>query len=218
MSEAVSTLISALLIRLRDPAGTLRGESGTNVRTLAIDLLGRTQQIYNEALRLNLLSVSCTIQPFLVWYDLGQVIGTNNERMTSLSHVIYKQRDLSKVTLDDLRSIDRKWHRAIGSRLECYVPLGYTHCILWPALSMQDTCTLYGPLLTPMIQDEQTDTLTISEERTPLLLQLTELLLAHRANDELAFSVLLKNFADYLPKENKTTLTQEPTHATEITY
>ena len=216
MSEAVGSLISSLLIRLRDPAGTLSGESGISVHTLTMDILGRSQQIYNEALSLNILHLHFTIQPLLLWYDIGQVIGSNNERMTNISHVVYQNRDLSLATLDDLRSYDRKWHRAVGGRLECYIPLGYTHFILWPMLNRQDTCTLFGPLLTPSLQSDQ-DTLSLSQERTPLLLQLTELILANRANDELAFSVLLRNFSTYLSQDTiKSRRTSS--NAPEITY
>lgn len=200
MSDTVSTLLSSLLIRLRDPAGTLSGESGVSARLLAQDILSRTQQIYNQALKLNIFQLPFTIQPMLLWYDLADVIGPLNERITTISYVTYQNRDLSQATLDDLKSYDRHWHRRISSRLECFIPLGYTHFILWPLLDHIDTCTLFGPLTTPIIQDAEVETLPISEERIPLLIQLVELILSNRAQDELSFSTLLKNFSQFLPQ------------------
>ncbi len=218
MSEFVSNLISALLIRVRDPAGTLRGASNISVRTLAIDLIGRAQQIYNEGLSLVIQPISFTAQPLMQWYNLLDVIGPTNERITSISHAIHQGRDLTKATLDDLKSLDRQWHRRVDTRLECFIPLGYTNFILWPMLNYSSTCTLYGPLLTPLIQDENQESLSISEERSILLLQLIELMLSNRANDELAFSTLLKNFSKYLPQDAAKESRRGSPDAPEITY
>src|SRR5262245_61406985 len=159
MAEVLTDYISALLIRLRDPAGVIHS------RELVGDLLCRAQSIYNEALSLSLISVTFDVQPLQQWYDNDPA-----NAMASLQHVVYRNKDLSKATLDDLKSFDRKWHRRVGDRLECYVPLGYSHFLLWPSLNNLDTCTLIGPRRTNAFNNDPTQTLAISRERTPALL------------------------------------------------
>lgn len=189
MGEQVDQLISSLLFRLRDQQGVIHS------RPFVLEILSRCQQIYNEGFGLALREIPFTPLQLRQWYSLTPDMG-----MTSLIHVIHQNRDLTKATLDDLKSIDRKWHRAVGSRLECFVPLGYTSFILWPALPHDDECTLIGPALTPTLLSEQNN-LTISTERTPLFIQLVELILNNRQNDPTAFTVIMQNFQRFLPSE-----------------
>jgi hypothetical protein len=189
VAESVGEILSALLIRLRDPAGM------ATPRVLALDMLMRSQQYYNESLRLKLTDVSFFTQAMTQFYPLTSDLG-----LASVSHVTHQQRDLFQVTFADLRSIDRKWHRALSDRYECFIPLGFTHFLLWPGLVRADTVTLTGPVLTPATQAEPVP-LSLSQERTPLLIQLAEMILLNRLNDADAFGAILPNFKAMIPKE-----------------
>ena len=189
MAEAIAEIISALLIRLRDPGGA------STSRALAMDILDRSQQYYNESLRLKLTSTTFATLPWVQLYPLTSDLG-----LLSVSHVTHQNRDLFHVTMQDLHSLDRKWHRASGARYECFVPLGFTHFILWPARPVTDSVTLIGPTKTSALTSE-TQTLELSQERTPLLMQLTELILLNRLQDDAAFNVVMQNFVKFLPQE-----------------
>lgn len=191
MAEAISEIINSVLMRLRDPAGTATS------RALILDILLRAQQVYNEALRLSLLQVTYSTTPFTQFFPL-----TPDLQLSSLSHIRHNERDLCQVTFADLMSIDRKWHRALSNRYECYMPLGFTHFLLWPGLRDGGTVTLIGPAMT---QNPVSDTasLEISQERTPLLIQLTELILTNRMQDEAAFKAILPSFQAFLPQQQR---------------
>ena len=189
MAEAIADILSALLIRLRDPGGA------STSRALATDILARSQQYYNESLRLKLTSTSFATLPWVQLYPLTDDLG-----LLSVSHITHQNRDLFHVTVQDLHSIDRTWHRASSSRYECFVPLGFTHVLLWPARPVADTVTLIGPTKTVALTSE-TQTLELSQERTPLLIQLTELILLNRLQDDTAFNAVMRNFVKFLPQE-----------------
>jgi hypothetical protein len=63
-----------------------------------------------------------------------------------------------------------------------------------------DTVTLIGPTKTVALTSE-TQTLELSQERTPLLIQLTELILLNRLQDDTAFNAVMRNFVKFLPQE-----------------
>ncbi len=189
MAESIGEILSALLIRLRDPG------AGSTSRALALDILSRAQQHYNESLRLKLTEVSFQTLPWVQFYPLTADLG-----LSSVSHVTHQNRDLFKVTFQDLLSLDRKWHRATADRYECFVPLGLSHFLLWPAAVQSQAVTLIGPTLTAPLVSESS-TLELSQERTPLLIQLTELILLNRLQDDTAFMVVLRNFQKFLPQE-----------------
>jgi len=189
MAESLTEILNGLLLRLRDPAG-----SATS-RALALDILLRSQQIYNESLRFKLLEVSFPTLPLTQIYPL-----TSDLALSSVSHVRHNNRDLFKVTFADLMAIDRKWHRALSNRYECWMPLGFTHVLLWPGLRDAGTVTLIGPALTQNPVSE-TVSLEISQERTPLLIQMAEMILLNRLNDETAFQSISQNFVKFLPAE-----------------
>ncbi len=189
MAESIGEIISALLIRLRDPGGA------STPRALVMDILSQSQRYYNESLRLKLTQTTFVTSPWVQIYPL-----TDDPALLSVSHVTHQNRDLFHVTLADLRSLDRKWHRATGPRYECFLPLGFTHFILWPARPVADSVTLIGPTTTVPLTSE-TQTLEVSQERTPLLIQLTELILLSRLQDDTAFSAVIQNFVKFLPKE-----------------
>ena len=65
---------------------------------------------------------------------------------------------------------------------------------------MADSVTLIGPTTTVPLTSE-TQTLELSQERTPLLIQLTELILLNRLQDDTAFNAVVQNFVPFLPKE-----------------
>lgn len=182
MPEEVSVALNHVLARARDPQGMFGGDG----RAVALNLLDRLQQIHNSYLQLASTDVPVTVSPFLMFYPFAFYL----PRMMSITGINQGGRTLDRLTLDDLRGIDPRWIRATGPRLEGYIQLGYSHLLLWPALTVTDTVIVSGMQQTADITLDPQASLEISSQQTPVLLQLLELLLLHRQRDMASFDSL----------------------------
>lgn len=180
-SEPVNTLISTILARVRDPQGAVHS------RALTLELLCRLTQLYANKLQLVQETITIGTAPFLQFYPF-ELMST---RFVTITNVLHNNRELDRLTLGYLKAISREWPRMSGPRYEGYIQLGYSHLILFPSLAVLGEVEVTGTVLTPLLSSEE-DSLPISNQQIPSVLQLVELLLLHRQRDLPAFAAHLK--------------------------
>lgn len=167
MGESYQVLITDILRQVRDPQGTYHDQA------LVAELLGRIQWVLNDVFQLQLNTTTLSTNPYQCFYGFTLLPNT-----ISVLSIRQNDRDLDKVdSLSDLASIDRKWHRRIGTRYECFCQLGETYIVLYPALTISSSLTVISTYLIPLTQSIQLDSTTISQENNNLLLTLTRALL-----------------------------------------
>ena len=188
MPELVSTVITTAQARARDPLGAVHTTS------LCLDLLTRLQWLYNNHLQLVTQEVTFTPDGQRILYPLSTL--TNGQGITILE-VLHQSRHLDQITLPQLRAIDPRWPRSIGHRPEIFIQLGFTHAIIWPAVSRPEPLTIISTLLTQDLRAGGT-LLDIPLHVTPKLTQLLELLLLLRDRDMMSFEAL---WAELHPKQ-----------------
>lgn len=180
-SEAINPLISTILARVRDSQGAVHS------RALTLELLCRVTQLYSNKLQLVQETITVETAPFLQFYPLELM----TTRFVTITNVLHNNRELDRLTLGYLKAISREWPRMSGPRYEGYIQLGYSHLILFPSLARPDEVEVTGTTLTPIFGSEE-DSLPISNQQIPSVLQLVELLLLHRQRDLPAFAAHLK--------------------------
>lgn len=166
--------INTLQLRVRDPQGSAHSN------TLVLDLLSRCQQILNDALKLVIDETTLTTIPYQNFYTIDTLLPST----LSILSVKDGNSDLQKLSsLDDLKAISWNWHRQIDAKHHCWLQLGETQLVLWPAKDYESSVTIVSTQLTPVLTSFQQDTLAISTEKTPFLLDLVEAILLMRQRD-----------------------------------
>lgn len=199
MPEPSSLIINQVLARVRDPGGSMHS------RALCQDLLTRLQWLYNNQSKLVLRDFTLTLAPTRLLYSLTEATGDAIQGMTILK-MTHNNRPLDRLTLTQLRAMDPRWPRAVGSRLEGFIQLGYTLVLVWPALPSQDTATVTATQLTADLTSQ--DLLDIPSQSTSYLAQLLELLLLLRQRDMMSFQALMQQLNPRRDRNGTTTQAQ----------
>ena len=184
MAESYSRIINQVLARVRDQGGAEHSFA------LCTDLLTRLQRLYNNSLRLVLATTTMPTLSMLQVYDLTDAL--QDAGMTILK-VTHDGLPLERITLFQLRAIDPKWPRAMGTRLHGFVQLGYSLLLLWPSLPDASEVVITSTRLTRDLStlNQASGTLDVPSQHTPKLAQWLELLLLLRQRDMMAFNTLL---------------------------
>jgi len=189
MGESVSLLTNLLLSSVRDPGGAATQSS------FVLDMLSRCEQVLNDALELSLRTTTLTTLPFQCFYDLAGYVPNT----ISITHVREGDRDLSRLTsLDDLAAINRRWHQEVSTRHECFLQLGETSLVIYPARSVPSTLSVIGTNLTPQFASLLLDETTIDADNSPILLALTRAFLNLRVRQYDAMESSLQEFQELL--------------------
>ena len=191
LAESWTFIRDIVLARVRDQGGLLHSHDFT------ADLLTRLQWLYNNQRQLVVQDFSMIVYPGLQLYTLSEALGGGLTPMgIQILDIASNDRHLGSVTLSALRTIDPRWPRAYGGRLESFMQLGYSLLLLWPALDHQETVTITATKLTaPLSQLDTSASLEIPAQATPKLSQLLELLLLLRQKDMISFELLLNQLA-----------------------
>ena len=184
MAESFALIINQVLARIRDQGASEHSFA------LCMNLLTRLQRLYNNDLRLVVVTTTMPTVPFLQVYDLTSALQDQGITILKITH---ENVPLERMTLSQLRAIDPRWPRATGTRLYGFVQLGYSLVLLWPSLLDASTAVITSTRLTRDLAtlNPASDTLDIPSQHTPKLAQWLELLLLLRQRDMMAFDTLL---------------------------
>lgn len=179
MGERVNELVNLLLAGVRDLQGTYHAHD------LALNLLGRCEQIVNDALRLVTVETTVYLEPYQSFYSLQ----THVPEGVSVLSVRYQDKDLDRLTdLSDLGHLSRSWHRQTREQPRCWLQLGETYLILWPTVTHRgETVTVVSTKLTPLYASLPFDSTAIAHTNIPSLMALTRAFLNLRARQYDAF-------------------------------
>jgi len=179
-------VINTVLARVRDPDGAVHSIP------LCQDLLTRLERLYNTARHVVTNQTIIATMPDLQLYGLPESVPEG----TQILQVAHGNRFLERCSLTTLRAMDARWPRAIGNRFECFMQIGYTWLLLWPALHYPDTVTITSAELTAdLTTSPPGGTLTIPAVSTGIVMQLLEVVLLLRQRDMLSFGHLMAQIA-----------------------
>ena len=174
MPDSVANIISTLQARVRDPQGNI------HTNDFVRNLVSRCQQIINDYLRLVIIEGTMNTNAYQNLYTFT----IHLPNTISVLSIKDEDRDLDQLnTLDDLKSIDLAWHRRAGHRHEAFLQLGETYLLLWPAKPTNSSVTVVSTKLTRELTSVPQDNLEISTEKTPLLVDLVEVLMLVKQRD-----------------------------------
>ena len=184
MGESVNLLTNLLLASVRDQQGSYHSHA------LVLDLMSRCELMLNDALQWVLVTTPLLPLAYQTLYSLETWLPDT----VSVVTVRDGERDLSKLTsLHDLMHMDRHWTHALADRHECWLQLGETYLILYPAVIRPRSINVISTQRTPAFASLPLDSTTIPQEHSHLLLTLTRAFLHLRARqyDQMAADILL---------------------------
>lgn len=168
-------------------AGTLRAIVQRHVRDVngtrhadafVLDILSRVQRIINAGSQKVLVTGTLTTSANLQLYT----INTEFTAGIDVIRVRSNNEDLTKVTLQELNQLDRRWFRKVGSRFEMWAQLGRTLLVVHPALSVASSVeVVYSKLTTDLTADGTS--LDLDADNDPMVTDLTEAILHLRQRD-----------------------------------
>lgn len=177
MAEFAGTMISAILLRVRDPQGLAHS------RTTVLSLLSQAQRIINAATDLVYETVTVTTEPKRQLYSLGTLAPNS----VSLRDVKEGGRSLTRVDPLALFYTNREWARQSGSRYEAFGEYGLEFAVIHPATDDARSIDLtYTKVTTDMTvapvgtPDPEANTTDLPDDILPALMHLTEALLQLR--------------------------------------
>jgi hypothetical protein len=164
-----STLITEVSRRLRDP------NNERHARTLVRDVMSQCQRIVNLVKRDKVASSSFTPTAGRTLYATSEVAATIARIIT----IRQFGRDLHEVAFGELAHVEHRWLRATGKRYELFARVGGDLFTLTPALDTPVAVDVVYVTAPTDLTDGAGD-VVISDEYIPLLLDMTELVLAMR--------------------------------------
>ena len=173
MATTVGAAALQVQTRARDPNQT------ATLTANVFDLLSRLQTIINGATRATIQSSSLVVPPntriFSLTTDVASAV-----RVVGVRDAF--NRDLESISFDDLKYLDFEWFTETGGDLLGWTMFGSDTLILRPALTQQQTVTVfYQPIFAAMTAP--TDAFTIPDEDVRMVLDGCEAILDLKARD-----------------------------------
>lgn len=166
MAETAGNLTSELLIRVRDPQGSIRN------RVFARDILDRCQKIINASQALVIASQSFALEQSRLVYDVS---GTITD-LVEVRAVRWQDRDLDETTLTELKGYSRTWFRDTADDPLAFARVGRDLLIIYPAPNaVINVDVIYTKLTTDFTAESIA--IELSADNVDIMLDLAEIIL-----------------------------------------
>lgn len=138
------TYVDIVMRRTRDPNAV--GLTRAFVR----DLISRSQRMVNAQMRTVKESLTLATNPNQQFYP----VTINAPASVRVEYVREGDRDLRKVTIQELSEADTKWFRKVADRFELWAPVGRDQIVVHPAKAITSSVeVIYTKLTDELIDD-----------------------------------------------------------------